>query len=88
MKTKSRKRGNNTLAAEVSHISAHGLWVLVGDKEYHLGFEDYPAFGNARVTELLSVELLHSRHLRWEALDVDIELESLDDPIGYPLLYR
>jgi hypothetical protein len=88
MKTKLKKRGTNTLEAEVSHISAHGIWVLAGEKEYHLGFEDYPVFGNARVNDLLSVELLHGRHLRWNALDVDIELESLDDPAGYPLIYR
>jgi len=74
--------------AEVSHISAHGLWLLVAAKEYFLSFEDYPWFAEAKVADILRVELLHGLHLRWEALDVDLELESLAEPAAYPLVYR
>ena len=88
MKTKSKTPGSDTSEAEVSHISSHGLWLLVTGKEYFLSFENYPWFAEAKVAEVLSVKLLHGCHLRWENLDVDLELDSLADPTAYPLVYR
>ena len=88
MKTKSKKPGKRTLAAEVTHISNHGIWVLVGEKEYLLSFDEYPYFSEAKVTDIQNVELLHGIHLRWNALDVDLALDSLENPAGYPLIYR
>jgi len=87
MKTKSKLLGRNT-SAEVTHISLHGLWLLVLEREYFLGFDNYPWFAEAKVVHIHDVELLHGRHLRWSALDVDIELSSLEIPSGYPLTYR
>ena len=85
MKTKSKKPGQNT-SAEVSHISPHGIWVLIGGKEYFLPYSDYPWFADARLSEIHHLEILHGAHLRWPALDVDLELESLEHPAGYPLI--
>ncbi len=87
MKTKSKPRGKS-ISAEVTHISTHGLWLLVGEKEYLLPFAEYPWFAEAKVADIHAVELLHGTHLRWPALDVDLELTSLEDPAGYPLTYR
>ncbi len=87
MKMKSKPLGKST-SAEVTHISLHGLWLLVDEKEYHLAFADYPWFEAAKVIDIHQVELLHGEHLRWEALDVDLELSSLKAPDGYPLTYR
>ena len=84
----SSRPGKTISKAEVTHVSPHGLWVLVGEKEYLLPYSDYPWFSEAKVSEVMTVELLHGRHLRWPALDVDIELESLDYPDKYPLVYR
>jgi Protein of unknown function (DUF2442) len=86
MKTKSKPLGKNTLV-EVTHISPHGLWLLIGEREYLLPFADYPWFADAKVSDLHQVELLHGHHLRWSALDVDLDLAALDDPAGYPLIY-
>lgn len=87
MKTKSKPLGKNTLV-EVTHISTHGLWLLVAEREYLLPFSDFPWFADAKVSDIHHVELLHGNHLRWPALDVDIELSSLHDPAGYPLIYK
>jgi len=84
----SKKPGVNTSKAEVTHISPHGLWVLVGEREYLLPYSDYPWFSEAKLSDVLKVELIHSRHLRWPALDVDVEVESLEYPERYPLVYR
>jgi hypothetical protein len=73
---------------EVTNIDAFGFWLLVRGKEYFLPYRDYPWFKDARLGEILNVELLHGSHLRWPALDVDLCLESLLDPEAYPLIYR
>jgi len=87
MKTKSKPRGTNTLV-EVTHISPHGFWLLVGEREYMLPFSDFPWFADAKISGIHNVELLHGNHLRWPELDVDIDLASLNDPAGYPLIYK
>jgi len=83
-----KRPGKSTSTAEVTHVSSHGLWVLVNEKEYLLPYSDYPWFSEAKVSEIMAVELIHGRHLRWASLDVDIEVESLDYPDRYPLVYR
>ena len=87
MKTKLKSRGKNILA-EVSHISTHGIWVLVNDSEYMLSFSEYPWFSEAKLSEIQNLQVLHGRHLRWPMLDVDIEIDSLVKPEGYPLIYK
>ena len=83
---KSSKPGTDTLGAEVVHISEHGLWLAVFDREYHLPYEQYPWFREAKIADVLNVELLHGRHLHWPALDVDLVLDSLKNPAAYPLI--
>ena len=87
MSTKLKSRGKS-ISAEVSHISTHGLWVLVNDREYMLSFSEYPWFSEAKLSEIQNVQVLHGSHLRWPMLDVDIELDSLETPERYPLIYK
>jgi hypothetical protein len=70
----------------VANISAHGIWVFVGGVEYFLAYDKFPWFREARVSEILEVELLHGFHLYWPKLDVDLELASLEDPDQFPLV--
>jgi len=72
----------------VLNISAHGVRVLVRGREYFLDYENYPWFNEAKVAEILDAELLHDSDLHWPKLDVDLELECLDNPAKYPLIYR
>lgn len=87
MNTKSKTPGQNTLA-EVSHISPQGIWILVGEKEFFLPYSSYPWFADARLSEIHHLELIHGSHLRWPDLDVDLHLNTLGDPEGYPLIDR
>jgi hypothetical protein len=73
---------------EVSNIDRHGFWLLVADKEYFLPYGDFPWFRQARVDQILNVELLHGDHLRWPDLDVDLALDSLARPESFPLVYK
>jgi len=85
---KSRLRGASTSGAEVTNISPHGLWLLVNDTEYFLPYKDFPWFEEARLCDILKVELHHGSHLYWPALDVDLCLDSLENPETYPLVYH
>ena len=80
--------GQNTSEVEVSHINAHGFWLCVENSEYFLPYQEYPWFGEAKVKQILNVQFLHGRHLHWPELDVDLEIDSLDNPQDYPLKYR
>ena len=87
MSTKLKNRGKS-ISAEVSHISMHGIWVLVNDGEYMLSFSEYPWFSDAKLSEIQNVQVLNGNHLRWPMLDVDIEIDSLETPERYPLVYK
>ncbi len=85
---KSSNAGESTTAAvEVVQVSKHGLWLYVQGEEFFLPFERYPWFERAPLRSVFNVELLHGFHLRWEDLDVDLEVESLRHPEKYPLRF-
>ena len=80
--------GKNTSEVEVLNIDRHGLWLYTKGKEYFLPFEEFPWFNEAKIAEVLNVELLHNFHLYWPSLDVDLDLRSLEDLSGTPLIYE
>ena len=80
--------GAVTSAVEVTNIDRFGLWILVQEKEYFLSYEEYPWFQNAKLDQVLKVQLLHEGHLRWPELDVDLSIESLEHADNYPLIYK
>ena len=84
---KSEKAGKDISQTEITNISNFGIWLYVKGTEYFLPFVEYPWFKEAKLGEIMSVELLHNHHLRWEKLDIDLELDTLPDPDKYPLIY-
>ena len=83
--------GASTLVAtktEVTNISPFGIWILTNDKEYFINYKDYPVFETATVKQIADVTTDFAGNLHWEELDADIELESLENPDNYPLIYR
>jgi len=82
---KSKARGKSTLDVEVTHISKHGFWLLLGDKELFLPFREFPWFKAAALSAILNVQLLHPGHLYWPDLDVDLAVESIEHPEKFPL---
>jgi hypothetical protein len=85
---KSEPRGRSTLAVEVGNVSAHGFWLLLGDRELFLSFDDFPWFRDATIRALTNVELPSSRHLYWPDMDVDLAVESIEHPERFPLVSR
>ena len=85
---KSSARGARTSRAEVQGVLKDGLWMLIRGREYFLPFRQFPWLRKARLSILKRVKLLHGRHLYWPDLDVDLDVESLEQPERYPLLFR
>ena len=73
---------------EVTSIGATGFWLLVEDKEYFVPFADYPVFQTATIEQIFNVKRLGRGQFHWPALDADIELDALENPDQFPLVWR
>jgi hypothetical protein len=73
---------------EVTNVSPHGFWLLIGEDERFLPFKVFPWFRDASIAELTNVELPSPHHLYWPDLDVDLAVESIEHPEQYPLVSR
>ena len=80
--------GTGTLPAEISHVSQHGLWVLLDAEELFLPFEQFPWFRNATIDQICAVVRPTADHLYWERLDIDLSVQSIRDPAAFPLVAR
>jgi|CXWL01.1.fsa_nt_gi hypothetical protein len=84
----SAQRGKTTSQAEITHISEHGLWVLIDTRELFMPFDKFPWFREASVNAVLTVELAGPGHLYWPDLDVDLDVESIEHPERFPLVSK
>ena len=80
--------GSAILAPEVTHVSKHGLWLLLADEEVLLPFEKFPWFRQATIDQLSHVEAPTPEHLYWPELDIDLSIESIRHPEAFPLVSR
>jgi hypothetical protein len=80
--------GTNILDCEVTDINKNGIWLLIKDKEYFISFADYPVFKNMPVKDIFNFKYYSPDHLRWENIDVDIELDALENPDDFPLIFH
>ena len=80
--------GTSTSPIEVSHISRHGFWLLLGEEELFLPFEHLPWFRRATIDQICGVEQVSTDHLHWPQLDIDLSIRSIRDPAAFPLVAR
>ncbi|MBI4878872.1 MAG: DUF2442 domain-containing protein [Planctomycetes bacterium] len=83
---RSARRGGATSLVEVTHVSGHGVWVLVEERELFMPFEQFPWFRTASIGGVLNVQLAGPGHLYWPDLDVDLAVESIEQPERFPLV--
>jgi hypothetical protein len=76
------------LAVEVTNISPHGFWLLIDGREVFVSFKEFPRFADATVQQIAGVRRPSSHHLHWPELDVDLAVDSLENPAKYPLVSR
>ena len=80
--------GVATFEAEVTNISAHGFWLLLGNEELPVPYAQFPWFKRATIEQVLAVERPTQNHLYWPHLDIDLSVESLRNPEAFPLLSK
>ena len=80
--------GTITLVAEVTHVSKHGFWLLLGSEELLVPFEEFPWFKKATIEQLSEVEWPTENHLHWPQLDADLSVESIRNPAAFPLVAK
>ena len=78
--------GPSTSPVEVTNVSPHGFWLLVGERELFVSFKEFPWFRESTVRALTNVELPTPQHLYWPELDIDLAVESLEHPERFPLV--
>ena len=49
---RSAQRGKRTSVVEVTNVSPHGLWLLLGERELFLPFDKFPWFRDAPIAKL------------------------------------
>lgn len=77
--------GENISSVEVSNISAHGVWILVGAKELFMSYDDFPWFKEQPVKSIFNVEVQSPGHFYWPDIDVDLTLDIIENPQNFPL---
>ena len=80
--------GTITSAAELTHVSKHGFWLLLGDEELLLPFDQFPWFRKATIEQLSQLEWPTPNHLYWPQLDIDLSVDSIRDPAAFPLVAK
>ena len=81
----SQTLGKPTSEVEVTNISSHGIWLLSGDREYFLPYDEFPWFKDVPIGKILQVEELTPGHLFWSELDIDLSIESIEHSERFPL---
>ncbi len=85
---KSAALGKGTLGVEVSNVSPHGFWLLLGAEELFVPFAEFPWFREATIGQIGHVELPSADHLYWPDLDIDLAVESVRNPASFPLVSK
>jgi len=71
---------------EVSSISPHGLWLLVGGKELFMSHDKLPWFRSASRKKINNFKEINPGHLYWPNLDIDLPIEAIRHPERFPLV--
>ena len=71
---------------EVTNVSVHGFWLLLGGEELAVPFGEFPWFKKATIEQLSDVQRPTPNHLYWPQLDVDLSVESIRNPAAFPLI--
>lgn len=78
----------STLDVEVTNVSTHGFWLMLGTEELFVPFAQFPWFKDAPIAKLTHVERPQPHHLYWPDLDIDLAVESIRRPEKFPLVSR
>jgi hypothetical protein len=80
--------GASTLDVELTNVSSHGFWLLLGPDELFVPFAEFPWFKEAPIGHLMNVERPQPHHLYWPDLDIDLSVDSILRPNEFHLVAR
>ena len=75
-------------SVNVRSIMHDGIFLTVCGNDYYLSYSRLPWFRNAKISDIFNVEMIGNYAIRWDALDVDLEIDSLKHPERYPLVMK
>ena len=81
----SQTLGENISQPEITNVSSHGVWLLCGNKELFMSYDDFPWFKDQVVKSIINVEEQSPGHFYWPYLDVDLTEEIIEHPERFPL---
>jgi len=87
MKQNLKTNGADT-SVKVNAIVSNGIEIEAYGNGYFLPYNSNPWFENAKISDVFNIEPVGSTGVRWDALDVDLAIESLIHPEKYPLMAR
>jgi hypothetical protein len=82
------KHGTVISDYQITNIERFGFWIYTNEEEYFVKFEEFPDFKHARIEEILNFKRIDPQQFHWPDLDIDIDINSLKNPSGYPLGYK
>lgn len=80
--------GTATLGADVTTVSMHWFWLLLGDEELAVPFTEFRWFNKATIEQLSDVQRPTEDHLYCPQLDIDLSVEYIRKPERFPLVSR
>jgi hypothetical protein len=72
----------------VHAIVSNGITIEAFGDVYFLPYNKNPWFENATVSDVFNIEPVGKIGVRWDALDVDLSIESFVHPERYPLVMK
>ena len=85
MPTSSSRGARTSARVEILGLTPHALWLSIARREYMLDYRHFPWFRAPAIEDVERVEMRYG-HLYWPTLDVDLHIDSLDEPERFPLV--
>ena len=82
------KQSTKHTSVSVRTIMPDGIYLTVRENDYYLSYNRLPWFRNAKISDIFNVEMIGDDAIRWDTLDVDLEIDSLRYPERYPLVMK
>jgi hypothetical protein len=87
METNLNANSQNT-SVSVLMINSQGIMLSVQGNDFFVSYNRMPWLKDARISDVLNVRMSGRSAIEWEALGVDLEIDSLKHPERYPLIMK
>lgn len=81
-------KSGESILVSVENITPFGIWLFVKGRKYFLSYNEYSYFRDQTLKSIQAVQLLHGYHLYWPELDVDLEIDTIENPEKYSLKWK